>query len=287
MRYARIIETLIAKRWMITPEMHQTLCGLVKSKLGESFASGLNSTKVRKEMADRGENVFEAHGVGQEIHSMEVSDGIATIPIFGVLANKISMVEKSCGVTDYRDIQADLEECYNDDRIKAVVLNIDSPGGTVTGCYETADSVALLASKKRVVSFTDGQICSAAYYIAAPSAAICATPSSVIGSIGCMLQLLDDSKAWEMFGYKVETFKSGEMKAVGATGTSLSDQQRTYLQEIVDESANRFKNWVSYHRSIDRGTAMDGRVFSADRAIEEGLADRLVGSIAEATALAK
>lgn len=280
MRYARIVETLIAKRWMITPEMHQTLCGLVKSKLGESLVSLENLKKP--EMADRGKDLF-----GEQIPSMTVSDGVATIPIVGVLANKVGMIEKSCGVCDYKDIQADVDEAYNDDRIKAVALNIDSPGGTVTGCYETADAVARLAEKKPVVSFTDGMICSAAYYIAAPSTVIASTPSAVIGSIGCILQLLDDTKAWEMFGYKVETFRSDEMKAVGASGTSLSDAQRAYLQELVDEGANRFKNWVSYHRGIDRGTAMDGRVFPAEMAIEQGLADRLVGSIADAISLVK
>lgn len=285
MRYARIVETLIAKRWMITPEMHQALCGLVKSKLGEAFGAKIDAAQPG--MADRGKNVFADYGAGQEIQSMEVRDGIAFIPVVGVLANKISMVEKSCGVTDYRDIQNDLEEVYNDARITAAVLMIDSPGGTVTGCYETADAVARLVSKKPVVAFTDGMICSAAYYMAAPCTSIDATPSAVIGSIGCMLQLLDDTKAWEMFGYKVETFRSDDMKAIGASGTSLSDQQRAYLQELVDEGANRFKNWVSHHRGIDRGTAMDGRVFSADRAIEEGLADRLVGSITDAISLLK
>ncbi len=280
MRYARIIETLVAKRWMITPEMHATLCGLVRSKLGESLAPAIDAKAPT--MADRGKDIF-----GDQIESMSVENGVAVIPVCGVLANKVGLIEKSCGVCDYRDIQADIDEAYNDPRIDAVALNIDSPGGTVTGCYETADAIARLAEKKPMVAFTDGMMCSAAYYIAAPCKAIVATPSSVVGSIGCILQLLDDSKAWEMYGYKVETFRSDELKAVGASGTTLSDQQRVYLQELVDEGANRFKNWVSQHRRIDRGTGMDGRVFTADGAEAEGLIDRVVGSIADAIALAK
>lgn len=275
MRYARIIETLVAKRWMITPEMHATLCGLVRSKLGESSAHSIDAQKPA--MADRGDDIF-----GKKIKGMSTEDGVAVIPIVGVLANRVNLIEKSCGVCDYQDIRADVEEAYNDSRIKSVVLDIRSPGGTVSGCYETADAIARLASRKSTVAFTDDLIASAAYYLAAPCKAIVATPSSMVGSIGCILQLLDDTKAWEMYGYKVETFRSDELKAVGASGTTLSDQQRVYLQELVDEGANRFKNWVSQHRPMVRETAMDARVFTADGALAEGLIDRVVGSIAEA-----
>lgn len=278
MRYARIVETLVAKRWMITREMHSTMCALVQSKL----AQGLRDPLEKPTLEDRGRNVF----TGEELPKMEIQNGVAVIPVVGVLANRVGLIEKSCGVTDYQDIRRDLDAAGDDESVSSVVLDIRSPGGTVTGCYETADKVAEIASRKPVVAYSDDMICSGAYYLAAPCTAIVSTSSAEIGSIGCILQILDDVSAWEKSGYKVETFKSDEMKAVGASGTRITEAQRVYLQEIVDEAGNRFKNWVSHHRSIGVGSVMDGRVLSTEKALAEGLVDRLVGSIADAIALA-
>jgi len=218
---------------------------------------------------------------------MTVVRGVATIPIKGILSRCVSGIEKSCGVTDYTDICEDLDECMTDETIEAILLWIDSPGGSVSGLYECAACVAELAAVKPVVAFTDGQMASAAYFLACPANAIVATPSATVGSVGVILQLLDDVDMWKLQGIKVETIQSDELKGTGASGTRLTPLQREYLQAMVDEAATRFKGTVMQNRGSTVEAYLDGRLFSADAAATAGLIDEVVEEIEEAYLLLK
>ena len=273
MRYTHIIEAVSRRPWMITPEAHHSICMLLEKKLKADFSN--------QKLEDR-EGFF-----GETLESMQIVDGIAYIPVKGILARGVSAIEKSCGVCDYGDIETDLLEASNDETVVGIVLDIDSPGGTVNGLYEVAQEIESVNAKKPVVAHTSGQMCSAAYYIAAACSAVTASPSSSVGSVGVIIQVLDETKALEMEGLKIETFRSDPMKAVGARGTSLTDDQRKYIQSIVDESAQGFKKHVMHNRRISDESALDGRVFSAETAKRLGFVDEVVKSARDASLLIK
>jgi len=125
--------------------------------------------------------------------------------------------------------------------VQAVFLDMDSPGGTVNGTPELAALVADVSKAKYTYAFTDGQMCSAAYWIASQSDAVFATPSARVGSIGVLLPMLDESKAFEQAGIKDELFAAGKYKSVGVPGLLLTDEQRAWLQSDVDKIYADFK----------------------------------------------
>ena len=270
MRYAHIIEQVSRKPWAILPESHAAICALIERKLkGETVA------------AER-EGAF-----GEDLPSMTIENGIAYIPVHGILARGVSAIEKSCGVCDYCDVESDIVEARNNSEVQGIVLDIDSPGGAVNGLYECSAEIKTASEMKPVVCHTSGNMCSAAYHLAVSGSAVTATPSSTVGSVGCIIQVLDESKAFEMAGYKMETFRSDPMKAIGARGTSLTDSQKEFLQAVVDEAANEFKQHVRHNRRSIEESALDGRVFTAATAKRLKLIDEVVGSLAEAARLIK
>lgn len=272
MRYAHIIEAVSRRPWMITPEAHASILMVLDRKL---------KGEAQQQAADR------VGGLGEDLPSMEIREGIAVIPVYGILARGVSAIEKSCGVCDYGDIETDLLEARNNPDVVGIVLNIDSPGGTVNGLFELSEEIKTTSDMKPTVAHTSGQMCSAAYYIASACSAITASQSASIGSVGVIMQVLDETKAFEMEGLKVETFRSDPMKAVGARGTSLSDDQRKYLQDMVDESANAFKDHVRRNRGKVEDSTLDGRVFTAETAKRLGLIDKIARSVEEAAKLIK
>ena len=110
--------------------------------------------------------------------------------------------------------------------VQRIVLDIDSPGGTVAGTPEAAAQIAAANKVKRVDAWTGNLMCSAAYYLAAGCRGVYAAPSATVGSIGVYLPVVDRSEMYKAMGVKVDIIKSGKYKGMGFPGTSLTDDQR-------------------------------------------------------------
>jgi protease-4 len=177
-------------------------------------------------------------------------DGTLTIPIQGVIGRKIGMIGRACGGCDLLDVERDLAKA-NHPAVSRVVLDIDSPGGSVTGVPELASRIKAAADERPVFAFTDGMMCSAAYWLASQADAIYATKSADVGSIGVYMALLDTTRAFEMEGIRTELFKAGRMKAMGLPGTSLSDEDREHLQREVDDIYAWFTSDVLTKRDVN------------------------------------
>lgn len=282
MRLQHVVNAVNNQPWMIRPETHRSIRGLLARKLGIGMIESTEEDLKRIQSALKS---VERTGIFGPLESSQVVNGVQIIPVKDVLARRVSSIEKSCGVTDYEDICKDLDEAAADANVIGVVLDIDSPGGAVNGLYECADCIAELAASKPVVAFTAGQMCSAAYYLALEATAIVATPSSEVGSVGCILQALDDSEAYRQAGYTMNTVRSDPMKCVGADGDTITPEQIAYLQSIVDEAAVRFKNLARRQRGASVEGACDGRVFSADGALAAGLIDQIVDDLDDALSI--
>ena len=159
-----------------------------------------------------------------------VERGVGIVTIHGALMKRPDFFSRLLlGATDMEDVGAALVAARDRQDVQAVFLDVDSPGGTVNGTPELAALVAAVSKAKYVYAFSDGQMCSAAYWIASQADAIYATPSARVGSIGVLLPMLDESKAFEQAGVKVELFAAGKYKSVGVPGVSLTDEQRAVL----------------------------------------------------------
>jgi len=162
--------------------------------------------------------------------------------------------------------------------VTTILLDVDSPGGVVGGVPELADLIADVDETKRVTAFTEGQMCSAAYWLACGAREIIATPSSEVGSIGVYMPWMDSTAAFAAQGVKVEVIKNtgGTFKGMGMPGTSLTDDQRAHLQDRVDEIFGMFADHVTANRHTST-EAMRGQTFMGKSAKKAGLVDR-VGS---------
>ncbi len=203
--------------------------------------------------------------------SIEESVGIITIsgPIIrrpGLLAQFLF------GATDTDDIIKTVEEAAKEESIQAVLLDIDSPGGSVSGTHELAQAVGDLSRQKYVYAFTAGQMCSAAYWVASQCDAIYMTPSARVGSIGVIASIFDSSEALRNEGIKVEVFAAGKYKSLGSSGISLTDEQRAWLQQNVEEIAKEFHMAVLARGRKIPSEAMEGQTFSAKAAMRLNLA---------------
>jgi signal peptide peptidase SppA len=260
MRLERL-QRFSATPWAISPHALRALC---------ASTSAIPQSKI------------EFDGARDET---EVDDGVAIIPISGIIDKDITPIDALFGSVDVEDIRETLALAMEDETVKGIVLDFDSPGGVVTGVPELAEYVAECSKEKPIVAFTDSMMCSAAYWLAAGASAVVASPSSEVGSIGVYLPVMDVTGAFDQMGIKMDVIKSGDLKAAGFPGTSLTDDQRADLQAGVDDVAAMFKGHVSAHRKVDAG-AMRGQGVMGASGVKSGLLDS-VGMLWDATAIAR
>jgi protease-4 len=184
-----------------------------------------------------------------------------------------------------------MERAANDAAVRAVVLRVNSPGGTVTASDVMYQTILRFRSEtgKPVVASTQEVAASGAYYIACAADRIVAHPTSVIGSVGVVFNTFDASGTMSMVGLRSEAIKSGEFKDMGSPLRAISPGERQIMQGMVDEYHARFVDVITRHRPIhaDRlAECTDGRVFSGQRAVELKLVDQ-VGLLDDAIDLAK
>ena len=204
---------------------------------------------------------------------LRVENGVGIISITGPLMRKPSVFMQVIGeATDFLEIEAALVQAGDDPNVKTVLLDIDSPGGTVNGTQECAAAIAELAKKKFVYAYTGGMMCSAAYWLASQANAIYSTSSASVGSIGVILAFADVSKMYENMGVKMEVLTSGKHKGAGAPGTSLTEEQRELLQARIDEMGADFRAAVTARGRKIPQDAMEGQVFSGKGAQRVNLA---------------
>jgi signal peptide peptidase SppA len=204
---------------------------------------------------------------------LTIEDGIGVIAIEGPILRKPDLIARVfLGATSSEEIGEALREAAGRNDIKAVFLNIDSPGGTVAGTPELAAAVTSLNERKPVYAFSSGLMCSAAYWVASQARAIYATPSAQVGSIGVVQAVVDSSAAIDKAGIKVEVFSVGKYKAMGAPGTPLTDDQRELIQSNLAEIAAEFHDAVLSRGRAIPAEAMEGQTFSGKQAQRHNLA---------------
>jgi signal peptide peptidase SppA len=206
-------------------------------------------------------------------HLLSVEEGVGIIRIHGPLMRDPDLISSLLfGATDMNQVAAAIAEAVARDDVKSVLLDINSPGGTVNGTPELAQAVADAAKLKTTYAFSAGQMCSAAYWIASQCDAIYATHSARVGSIGVMLPFIDSTEKFRSEGLKVEVFAAGKFKGMATPGVPLSEEQRALIQSDIEEIATDFKTAVLARGRKIPDAAMEGQSFSARNAQRLNLA---------------
>lgn len=200
---------------------------------------------------------------------------LEVIAITGPLLNKAEYFGDILCVDGYDSIEARISSAVNDPDCQGVLLDIDSPGGMVSGCFELHDKIAEMAKVKPIVAFTSGMICSAAYSIASACTEIHGQMSAIIGSIGVVYGRLDATGFNDKHGLKIDFIKSGEQKVWGNPETKMEDAELASHQAEVMKLAGWFFDRVASGRGLETSAVSDfeAGVFLTDEAITNGLAD--------------
>jgi ClpP class serine protease len=175
-------------------------------------------------------------------------------------------------VIDLAQLDPLIEELTHDSRYHTVILDLDSPGGCMIGLEETCELLLTLGETKRLIAYTDFQMCSAAYYLACACDEIYAAPSSCIGSINAYIAAIDSSRAWEMEGFQLKMFRGGELKAIGHPGKAFTAAEEKFLNDSALAAAAQFHAWVRQRRGDIADEALQGQWFAA-KAAPSGLID--------------
>jgi len=268
MKLLHVIHAVRSQPWLITPGGWETVHALVESKLAQAEVARLVSPAAGLRDSE-----------GGEVYEYQVIGNIAVIPIKGTLVKGASSLAKACGACSPEDIEDNLARALGDARVKAILLDINSPGGQVRGVPELAAKIAQANQIKRIYAYTDGLLCSAAYYLAAGCYAIYCTPTAEVGSIGVVLPYVDRSAEYEKAGVKIMVFKGGQFKGEGIEGTSLSPEFQAMLQSRVDRLYADFTAHARTYRRRVRDEDMQGQSFLGTDAASKGLVDGLVADI--------
>jgi len=209
------------------------------------------------------------------------SNRIAMIDISGVLMNGKANGLFSEGEHPVASTVEKLQKAAKDERVKAVVLRINSPGGSVTASDTLHHEIAKFReqTKKPVIAYFQDVAASGAYFFACASDEIIAQRSSVTGSIGVIMQMVDLSGTLHRIGVRTDAITSGSHKDAGSPFREMTSEERAIFQAMVDDFYNQFVDAVDAGRpDMNRSqvlSAADGRVYTAKQALDAGLIDRI------------
>lgn len=210
---------------------------------------------------------------------------IAVIKIHGEIVTDTSTDPSTVSAATIKEM---IQKAHDDSRVRAVVLDIDSPGGSVVAASQIYD--ALRSLHKPIVALYSGELAaSGGLYVSMAADKIVSYPETLTGSIGVIAQFVDVSQLMQKYGVSVNTIKSGQYKDIGSYSRPMTDAERTMLQGLINESYNRFVEIIasSRHMSTEKvKTFADGRIYSGRDAKVLGMVDEL-GDMTTAESLAK
>ncbi len=195
-------------------------------------------------------------------------------------SDRIQVVEVNGELVESRPILDQLKRYEDSNSVKAILLNIDSPGGGVAASQEIYAEIKRLREKKDkvVVAYLSSTGASGAYYVACAANKIVANPGTIVGSIGVIAEWVNYADLLQWAKLKEIVFKTGEFKDTGSPTRALTDNERKYFQGLIDDMYVQFVEAVASGRKLElqevRSLA-DGRVFTGRDAKERKLIDEI------------
>lgn len=260
-----IMGAVAGMKWAILPEKLEAIGGFLNS-----WSEGHKATKEEIQAAMMGsDSPFEA----------ETSSGVAVIPVYGVISQRLTLMAEICGGTSCDLLTSQLRAAVADPSVSSIVLDIDSPGGSVTGVPELAAEIMKLRDQKQIIAVSNGMAASAALWIAASCSKVVCIPSGEVGSIGVYQMHQDVSGALDKAGVSISFISAGKYKVDGNPYETLSDSARADMQAGVDEFYDMFVAGVAAGRGVSVETVEEkfgqGRMLSSKAALSAGLIDQV------------
>lgn len=221
--------------------------------------------------------------VARRIKLPKVQGDVAIIPIYGPISQRASIWDELFGGTNTQGLQNAFVRAINNDKVGAVVFDVDSPGGTTAGVEELSDMIYQGSQRKPVVAVANSDMASAAYWLASQVGGkqlrLSASPGADVGSIGVFRMHQDVSEAMANDGVKVTFISAGRYKTEANPFEPLSKEALEHHQSQVDATYETFVAAVARGRGVNKSAVREGfgqgRMFHATQAAELGLVDRV------------
>ena len=282
MKYPHIHQKIFNEPWLIEADAYDSIRQSYLAHVGiPALLDGVQVSARPEVAAFLGQPKAEADSAAKPY---AIIDGVAIVPMHGILGKMLSSMETMCGGADIDAVLGSLDAAYADPLARSFVLHVNSPGGTVTGGPEAAAHVAALAAlgDKEIVAYTETVNASLAYYISSQAHRVFASPSSRVGSIGTVITLVNQVAADDSAGLQFTTFKTGKFKDMGNPHRALTQEETLAIQgELADINAD-FVSAVATARNIspESVVALEAAVFRGSQAQAHGLIDGTANSLA-------
>jgi signal peptide peptidase SppA len=267
-KYGHILSYVARQLWAIHPDkLDEILAVLAFRSAGYEFTA----EEILARIGPRPEAKPTSYGNSRH--------AVARIPIRGTIAHHMSAMDEASGGVSTDQISAQFNQALKDDHVGSILLDIDSPGGTIHGVADLADEIRAARGQKPIIAFANDLMASAAYWIGSSADQIVASKTSLVGSIGVITAHQDVSAALEKAGVKVTTISAGKYKGEGSPFEPLSDEAKAAVTDRVNAAYGLFVKGVAQSRGVNVSDVKagygEGRALLAADALKAGLIDRI------------
>ena len=258
----------------ILPTKAEIVMAALAERLGIASVSRLNGETVALSAFEiEGDDAPEIGGLGYD-----VVGGVAIIEIRGTLVQRSGTLRPFSGMTGYDGIRQNFVEALNDERVDAIVLDIDSPGGEVAGCFDLVDTIYSARGQKPIWAILGENAYSAAYALASAADRITVPRTGGTGSVGVIYMHVSFEDALQKAGIEVTLITKGDLKGEGSEMKNLSDDAYARMRADVLAVGDLFDKTVARNRAMKQKAVFDTQagVFLGGKGVEIGFADAVM-----------
>ena len=271
MNHQLLVAEYLATPWALMPERLSAVTAVIARWSGDARAS---DEVMHSVAADR-----NARDARRQASVSNSGGGIAVLPLYGIVTQRGNMVDdvSGPGTASTQQFSNMLRAALQDETVSQILIDIDSPGGSVYGVAELADEIVSARAQKPVVAIANSLAASAAYWLGCSASEFYVTPGGEVGSIGVWQAHQDYSKAMDEAGVKTTLISAGKFKVEGNPYAPLDEEAQGFMQSRVDDYYAAFTKAVAKGRGVPISQVRDGmgqgRVLGADAALASSMVD--------------
>ena len=274
--YPNIAHRVFNKPHLVEPQYGRVFISALAERLEIRSITLPDGTEMSRRQMRRAAQGYGGH---QQTVFDQV-DGIAVIPVEGTLVHRFGHLDPYSGMTGYDGIQAKVDAALADPNVRGILMDIDSPGGEVSGCFDLTDYIYQARQAKPIWALADELACSAAFSIASACSRIIAPRTARIGSVGVLTAHVDQSQMLKKAGLDVTLIFAGDHKVDGNPYEPLPASVRDEIQAEIDQLYGMFVRTVARNRGMSEQAVRDtqARVYSTGEAEGVGFADETMAA---------
>lgn len=285
MELAHLCQRLFNVPLAIKPDKAEVIIAALAERLGIASMVRLNGDAIALDQMA----MFDepARRSTRSDPGYDVAGNVAVIPVHGTLVQKTGALRPVCGMTGYDGLRQSFLTAIEDPEVQAIVLDVDSPGGEVSGCFDLVDTIYAARGAKPIHAILSESAYSAAYALASAADRITVPRTGGTGSIGVICMHVDFSQALTSAGFKVTFIQYGDRKADGHPEIPLSKEALRRFQHDINAMGELFVETVARNRNIAASKVRDteAATYLGASGVEQGLADQVAAPDAAFRAL--